>query len=85
MEGSGISELWSTVYGSSAVLHMLSGHAYAQTIRAHVLAYCALAKLILQEVAIDDSDKQHVEQVLSSFKVHRSVQLKVMMFSKESN
>lgn len=70
MDGSGISELWSTVYGSSSVPHMLSGHAYARAIRAHMLTYCALAKLILQELTIDDSDRQHVEQLLSSFKTH---------------
>ena len=41
MEGSGISELWSTVHGSSSVPHMLSGHAYARAVRAHMLTYCA--------------------------------------------
>ncbi|KAK7020684.1 hypothetical protein SK128_000514, partial [Halocaridina rubra] len=48
--------------------HMPSGHAYARATRAHMLTYCALAKFILQEVAIDDCDRQHVEQLLSSFK-----------------
>lgn len=70
MDGSGIAELWSTVYGSSSVPHMLSGHAYARAIRAHILTYCALAKLILQDVHFDDSDREHTEQLLSSFKTH---------------
>ncbi|KAK7072135.1 hypothetical protein SK128_020784, partial [Halocaridina rubra] len=50
--------------------HILSGDAYARAIRAHMLTYSAMAKLILQEVAIDDCDRQHVEQLLSSFKTH---------------
>ena len=61
MGGSGISELWSTVFASSSVPHMLSGHAYARAVRAHMLTYCALAKIILQEVIIDENDRQHVQ------------------------
>ena len=35
MGGSGLKELWQTVYGKNTVTHMLSGHAYARAWRAY--------------------------------------------------
>lgn len=38
MNGSGIKELFNIVYASASVDKMLTGHAYARALRAHILA-----------------------------------------------
>ncbi|KAK4880980.1 hypothetical protein RN001_004299 [Aquatica leii] len=40
MRGSGIEELWSTVYAKNTVPHLLSGHAFSRSLRAHLLTVC---------------------------------------------
>ena len=37
MAGSGLEELWSTVYASSSVSHMVTGQAYPRALRAYFL------------------------------------------------
>ena len=37
MAGSGIEEIWETVYAPNTVDHMLTGHAYARGLHAHFL------------------------------------------------
>lgn len=46
MEGSGLEELWATVYGKNTVTHMLNGHAYARCVRAYNLTACALINVM---------------------------------------
>lgn len=48
MKGSGLEELWETVYGKATVAHMISGHAFSRTVRAHILTIAALTILILE-------------------------------------
>ena len=50
MSGSGIEELWQTVYGKATVGHMMKGHAYARAMRAHILTAAALFYLIHVEL-----------------------------------
>lgn len=49
MEGSGIEEMWTTVYGKSTIPHLMSGHAYARSYRAHMMTQAALMLLLLEE------------------------------------
>ena len=44
MGGSGLAELWETVYAPNTVLHMTKGHAYA---RAHLLTAATLVTHVL--------------------------------------
>lgn len=46
MRGSGIEELWSTVYAPHSVEHMLTWHAYSRALRTHLIAVAALTSLI---------------------------------------
>ena len=46
MEGSGLEGLWKVAYGQSTVGHMMTRHAYARAIRAHLLTYQALVTLL---------------------------------------
>ena len=47
MAGSGLDVLWETVYALNTVVHMLSGHAYARALRAHIITIAALTSLLL--------------------------------------
>ena len=42
MSGSGLKDLWSTVYAECSVVHMLSGHAYSRSVAAHLSTMVAL-------------------------------------------
>lgn len=48
MKGSGLEELWKTVYAEGSITHMLTGHAYSRAMRAHILSFSALADLIIK-------------------------------------
>ena len=61
MAGSGLEELWSTVYASSSVPHMVSGHVYWRALRAHFLTQEALASILLKlSNVLDDTDKINI-------------------------
>ena len=53
MECSGLSELLQTTYGSNTVQHMLTGKAYARSLRGHLLVQSALTILLLRFITTD--------------------------------
>ena len=55
MGGSGLKELWSVIYAHDSVEKMLTGHAFARSLRAHFLTQLALAQIILREVEINEA------------------------------
>ncbi|KAK5638255.1 hypothetical protein RI129_012550 [Pyrocoelia pectoralis] len=48
MSESGIEDLWTTVYAADSVKKMLTGHAYARALRAHIMSFTALGIIILE-------------------------------------
>lgn len=46
MKGSGIEQLWETVYAKNTIPHMITGRAYARSLRAHILTLNALYSII---------------------------------------
>ena len=48
MTGSGLEELWTTVYAKSSVCHMITGHAHSRALRAHCLTHEAVAMMLLE-------------------------------------
>ena len=52
MEGSGLEELWTTVYAKNSVNQMMEGRAYARSVRAHILTSLALHLEILKDSAV---------------------------------
>ena len=52
MECSGISELFQVVYSSATAVHMLSGKAYARSLRVHFLVQSSLELIILQFISL---------------------------------
>ena len=61
MAGSGLEEMWETVYAKNSVVHMMNGRAHARGIRAHFISQSALTTLLLGSSTVDDSLKKDVE------------------------
>lgn len=49
MAGSGLEDVWHTVYAKASVTHMMSGRAYSRALRAHFLTQEALLTLLLDK------------------------------------
>lgn len=47
MKGSGIEELWETVYAKNSIPHMMTGHSFSRAVRAHILTAVVLIQLII--------------------------------------
>ena len=47
MSGSGLQVQWQTVYATNSIKHMMTGHAYARALRAHMLSAVSIASLML--------------------------------------
>jgi len=55
MAGSGLQELWSTIYAPNVAARLMTGHPYTRTLRAHFLTQMAMAKIIF-DVDVEISD-----------------------------
>lgn len=65
MAGSGLKELFSTIYATNSVDKILTGHAYARAVCAHILTHAALAGKILEHVDFTEQDLTALDQVLN--------------------
>lgn len=59
MAGSGLKELFNSIYALLSTEKILTGHAYSRAVRAHILAHTCLAKIILDtmDLSSDLQDK----------------------------
>lgn len=64
MAGSGLKELWSTIYASNSVIHMLTGHSYSRALRAHLMTYLVLSGLILDETNLEEDECSELKNIL---------------------
>lgn len=65
MSGSGLKELLSTIYAENSIDKMLSGHAYARAVRAHILVHLALASEVVKTIHLTEEDESIIEDTLS--------------------
>ncbi|ELU15381.1 hypothetical protein CAPTEDRAFT_199459 [Capitella teleta] len=56
MGSSGLEVLWESVYAPASVVHMMTGHAYAHALRAHLLTSVALFTFMMTEM--EDKTKE---------------------------
>ena len=49
MTNSGLDGMWEQVYAPNTVAHMLTGHAYARSLRAHLISAAAVISLLLDQ------------------------------------
>lgn len=66
MEGSGLRELFCTIYAGNSVEKMLTGHAYARAVRAHILSHATLAGLIFERLALNAQHLEALDNVVNS-------------------
>ena len=55
MRGSGLKDQWSHIYAVDSIDKMLTGHAYARALHAHLLTQAALAVIFFNEIEMDES------------------------------
>lgn len=69
MAGSGLQELLSStgLYARNSIQHMLTGHAYARSIRAHFLVHTSLSQKIWKEVDLTTSEQATMDKVIQLF------------------
>lgn len=67
MNGSGLQELWSTVYAKDSAKMMITGHAFARALRAHILTFTVLGMKIWESVKVDKDDQLYIKQLFSRF------------------
>lgn len=80
MKGSGIEELWETVYAKNSIPHMMTGHSFARAVRAHILTAVILIQLIVDP---DDTDVNKELKTLRSKVFSREVTCNEAAESKE--
>ena len=67
MDGTGPKECrGNKIYAPTSVDKMLSGHAYARSIRGHILVRFALSKIIFQDMKIEDGTLDELIQQITS-------------------
>jgi hypothetical protein len=54
MLGRGLEEVWSEVYAKTLVTHMISGYAYARSVKAHIPIQTALGILLLKNIPVNN-------------------------------
>lgn len=57
MSGSGIEELWATVYAADSVKKMLTGHAFSRSMRAHILTFTAIGVMMCNSMTSDKTEE----------------------------
>lgn len=66
MAGSGLEELWRTIYGSDSITHMLDGHAYSRALRLHTLSAQVIVTVLFETPgALDGVDVVALNQIWS--------------------
>ena len=55
MSGSGLKDLWSLIYAVDSIDKILTGHAYARALHAHLLTQATIAVIFLNEIEMDES------------------------------
>ena len=60
MNGSGIEEVWATIYAKNSIVHMMSGHSYARALRAHILTYLALTIPVSKSIDFEISGDEDI-------------------------
>ncbi|GBN24094.1 hypothetical protein AVEN_4050-1 [Araneus ventricosus] len=66
MAGSGLKELFQSIYALNTVDKLMSGHAYARAVGSHGLTHRVLAQFIMETVSFSDEEKAVIESMLTS-------------------
>ncbi|XP_045475385.1 uncharacterized protein LOC123686399 isoform X2 [Harmonia axyridis] len=67
MSESGIEDLWTTVYAGDSVKKMLTGHAYARALRAHIMSFTALGIIICRSLKPSDEFQDSIKKFFGTW------------------
>lgn len=77
MSGSGIEDLWETIYARGSIPHLISSHAYSRAMRANILTLQALIKILLNDTNLDCSElEQFMSHLMNTSKSKLNFQIK---------
>lgn len=65
MDGSGLQEALCELYAENSVDKIIKGHAYARSVRAHILIQLALSQHILSSFEMDDKEAEMIDEILA--------------------
>ena len=63
MDGSGLANALSTIYAENTTTHILTGHACARAIQAHILTHQALTMLIFEMIDFSIEEKRTIRNL----------------------
>lgn len=64
MDGSGLKDLFNTVYAMNSIEKMMTGHAYYRAIRAHLLAHAVLMKFVMEKSELSPETEAELDNIL---------------------
>lgn len=67
MTGSGLKELFNTIYALNSIEKILAGHAYTRAVRAHMLTHLSIAKIVMQSIDFTPDLSAELERILYNF------------------
>lgn len=67
MEDSGLEDLLSTVYAPQSVKNLMSGHAFARALRAHILLFTVIGTRVCQMHDLATVHKDHLRDIFKHF------------------
>ena len=67
MNGSGLKELFNTIYATHSIEKIMAGHAYSRAVRAHMLTHLSIAKIVLQSIEFTPDLRAELERILYDF------------------
>lgn len=65
MAGSGLKELFTTIYAENSVDKMLHGHAYSRAVRSHILTNLVLAEMVMSEMNLTNDERAELERLIN--------------------
>ena len=83
MSGSGLEQMWKTVYAEGSIPQMVSGHSYSRALRAHILSIQAIACVLLTSPGVlDEVDTETLKHLWDDL-LHEHISLQQTVSSKE--
>ncbi|GBP77915.1 hypothetical protein EVAR_89569_1 [Eumeta japonica] len=67
MNGSGLKELFNTIYALNSIEKIMVGHAYSRAVRAHMLTHLAIARIVLQFIDLTPDLSAELDRILYNF------------------
>lgn len=67
MDGSGLKDLFNTIYALNSIEKIMTGHAYYRAVRAHLLAQVALMKIVMNMIKFSSEMETKLNDILHNF------------------